>query len=405
MLAICGVTAPGLSCRPHVRTFVSRAEHSSLEHVIIVCSTCRELSGVLPRDQFGTVFRQTCVSFCAWYQGLQSVVPGCLLESRMVRSCRDLSALKFASIWCSEGEFVRLRRVSKDWHRTFEHVPDEVVLRRIELQHAGYFARMVALQWVRKWTQCRPDCLRATSIVALKHAPMCMVVAFRVLSPCFSLVIERFLPHPHRIGVLLVDSISILVAGAGGYSAGLLVDNSFSGLEWIIFNMLLAVADRLVQHSTLAQDQAPVDNSLSGFTLLNKLWGCMFLSIAAVVLGEWQELPVLLKTLGSEHDLSVSVQLFCRHVHLVHKHLDAKANFRYQVLSAHQREQILDHFPRSPCHGDQDVVDLTNLWCQCGHLWRCSVWPGSASAFGSSHSVINLPRALYTLHGLHRPCS
>ena len=27
-----------------------------------------------------------------------------------------------------------------DWHRTFEHVPDEVVLRRIELQHAGYFA-------------------------------------------------------------------------------------------------------------------------------------------------------------------------------------------------------------------------------------------------------------------------
>ena len=162
----------------------------------------------------------------------------------------------------------------------------------------------------REWWHCngsengpnvRPDCLRATSIVALEHAPMCMVVAFRVLSPCFSLVIERFLPHPHRISALLVDSMGIMVAGAGGYSAGLLVDNPFSGLPWIIFNMLLAVADRLVQRSTLAQDQAPVDISLSGVTLLNKLWGCMFLLIAAVVLGEWQELPVLLKPPGSEH--------------------------------------------------------------------------------------------------------
>ena len=62
----------------------------------------------------------------------------------MVRSFRDLNALKLASIWCSERDFVQLRKVSKDWHRTFEHVPDEVVLQRIEQQHAGYFARMVA---------------------------------------------------------------------------------------------------------------------------------------------------------------------------------------------------------------------------------------------------------------------
>ena len=74
----------------------------------------------------------------------------------MVRSLWGLDALKLASIWCSESDFVRLRRVSKDWHRNFEHVPDEVVLRRIELQHARYFARMVALQWVRRWTQCAP---------------------------------------------------------------------------------------------------------------------------------------------------------------------------------------------------------------------------------------------------------
>ena len=70
---------------------------------------------------------------------------------------------------------------------------------------------------------------------------MSMVVVFRVLTPFFSLVIEGF-------------SMGIMVAGVGVYSAGLLVDNLFSGLPWIIFNMLLAVADRLVQRSMLPQD-------------------------------------------------------------------------------------------------------------------------------------------------------
>ena len=94
------------------------------------------------------------------------------------------------------------------------------------------------------------------------------------------------------------------------YSAGLPVDNLFSGLPWIIFNMLLAVADRLVQRSMLAQDQAPVDISLSGVTLLNNLWGCMLMLIAAVVLGELQELPVLLTSLGSEHVIWILCSCF-----------------------------------------------------------------------------------------------
>ena len=139
---------------------------------------------------------------------------------------------------------------------------------------------------------------------------MSMVVVFRVLAPFFSLVITRFLPNPHRITTLLVVSMGIMVAGAGVYSAGLLVDNLFSGLPWIIFNMLLAVADRLVQRSMLAQDQAPVDISLSGVTLLNNLWGCMFLLFAAVVLEKLQELPVLLKSLGSEHVIWILCSCF-----------------------------------------------------------------------------------------------
>ena len=108
----------------------------------------------------------------------------------------------------------------------------------------------------RKWWHCngsedgpnvRPDCLRTTSIVALEQ-PMSMIVVFRVLSPFFSLVIERILPKPHRISALLVVSMGIMMAGAAVYSAGLPVGRFFSGLPWIIFNMLLAVADLKTKH-------------------------------------------------------------------------------------------------------------------------------------------------------------
>ena len=70
----------------------------------------------------------------------------------MVSSFLCLKALNLAFAWCLEHDFVRLRKVSRDWHRTFQHVPDEVVQTRIELQHST-IAQMVALQWVRRWTQ------------------------------------------------------------------------------------------------------------------------------------------------------------------------------------------------------------------------------------------------------------
>ena len=71
----------------------------------------------------------------------------------MVSSFLCLNALNLASAWCLELDFVRLRKVSRDWYRAFQYVPDEIVQTRIELQHSTYFAQMVALQWVRRWTQ------------------------------------------------------------------------------------------------------------------------------------------------------------------------------------------------------------------------------------------------------------
>ena len=104
-----------------------RAQASMTEGVgpahglIRFCGDVSDFFNVSPSPRCG----QVCAArklFCAWYQAFQSVAPGCFLESRMVRSLCGLDALKLASIWCSESDFVRLRRVSKDWHRTFEHV-------------------------------------------------------------------------------------------------------------------------------------------------------------------------------------------------------------------------------------------------------------------------------------------
>ena len=125
---------------------VSRVERSSLEshHCLF------EFSGVTTKVGFEDLSCLTCVSLLCF----QAVPEN--LEGRMVRSFRDLNAVKLASFWCTERDFVQLRKVSKNLHRTFDYVPDEVVLQRTEMQHAGYFARMVALQWVRRWTQCAP---------------------------------------------------------------------------------------------------------------------------------------------------------------------------------------------------------------------------------------------------------
>ena len=85
-----------------------------------------------------------------WHRAKTSVI---CTTMHMVSSLLCLNALNLASAWCLEHDFVRLRKVSRDWYRAFEYVPDEVVQMRIESQHSTYFAQMVALQWVRRWTQ------------------------------------------------------------------------------------------------------------------------------------------------------------------------------------------------------------------------------------------------------------
>ena len=70
----------------------------------------------------------------------------------------------------------------------------------------------------------------------------------------------------------------------------------------------------------------------------------MFMLITAVVLGELQELPVLLKSLGSEHVIWILCSCFVG-TYISFTATCAEANFRYQFPGAHQREQVRDLFP------------------------------------------------------------
>lgn len=137
-----------------------------------------------------------------------------------------------------------------------------------------------------------------TSILALKNAPMTLVVTFRVMSPLLSLFIERFYPNPIRVSTSMMASIVVMVLGTCLYASKMPRDN-WTGAEWVILNMFLAVGDRLLQRLMLAQDQQPVDISKTGVTLLNNLEGMVPLLFVAWLKGEFHQVPLALTHLSA----------------------------------------------------------------------------------------------------------
>lgn len=129
-----------------------------------------------------------------------------------------------------------------------------------------------------------------SSILALKYAPMTLVVVFRVLSPLFSLMIERLYPDPLRISAGMVGSIALMFIGAACYVAQMPRSN-MAGIGYVFLNIFFAVGDRLLQRLMLAKDQNPVDISKTGVTLLNNLEGLVPLLAVASIKHEWAELP------------------------------------------------------------------------------------------------------------------
>jgi hypothetical protein len=125
-----------------------------------------------------------------------------------------------------------------------------------------------------------------TSVLALKEAPMSLVVVFRCLAPLFAVGIERFYPNPLIVTPTMVMLMGLMVLGALMYVHDL-PSHAFAGIGWVLLNNVFAVGDRLMQRLMLAADQHPVDISKTGCALLNNLFGLIPLFVVVLCKGEY----------------------------------------------------------------------------------------------------------------------
>lgn len=149
-----------------------------------------------------------------------------------------------------------------------------------------------------RWSRLAPFYLGmlATSLLALKNAPMTLVITFRVFAPVCSLIIEQFFPNPLRINRWMLFSICGMCAGAFLYTSEM-QSSGWVGANWVLLNNVLAVIERLLARLMLAKDQHPVDISMTGTTLLNNVF-CVFPVIAlAHWKGELNDVPFALMEL------------------------------------------------------------------------------------------------------------
>jgi len=151
---------------------------------------------------------------------------------------------------------------------------------------------------VLRWTMVVPffTGMLLSSILALKFAPMSLVVVFRTLSPMASLLIERFYPDPLRLSAPMLGAIATMAAGAALCSSAM-HRSGFEGIGWVFLNIFFAVGDRLLQRLMLAKDQSPVDISKTGITLLNNLEGMLPLLVVMFIKSEFAEIPAAVASL------------------------------------------------------------------------------------------------------------
>jgi len=148
-----------------------------------------------------------------------------------------------------------------------------------------------------------------SSILALKYAPMTLVMTFRALSPVLSLTVERFYPNPLTVSPLMIFSLFGCLVGMYLYLYDMDKSN-LSGMWWAVLNNFFAVGDRLLQRLMLGKDQNPVDISKTGCTLLNNSLGMIPLLIAAACTNEFPDIAPALQELDAWGIVWVTVSCF-----------------------------------------------------------------------------------------------
>jgi hypothetical protein len=147
-----------------------------------------------------------------------------------------------------------------------------------------------SLKDVMRWSAVIPFfvCMLLTSMFALKDAPMSLIITFRAASPWLTLTVERFFPNPTRVGMHSMMAMLVMLIFVCMYGRDLerKDENTRWAIGWVAMNSLMAVAERLLQRLMLSKDQAPVDISKTGVSLLNNLIGMVPILAVAVWLGE-----------------------------------------------------------------------------------------------------------------------
>jgi hypothetical protein len=139
-----------------------------------------------------------------------------------------------------------------------------------------------------------------SSILALKEAPMTLVITMRALSPLTSLPIEMLFPNPIKLSGPMIISLVVSLIGMGIYISTMEFNyGNLAGIGWALANNVFAVADRLLQRLMLAKDQDPVDASKTGVTLLNNLLGVIPLLFGGLLSGEFSQVPEAVRSLDS----------------------------------------------------------------------------------------------------------
>ena len=143
-----------------------------------------------------------------------------------------------------------------------------------------------------KWSMVVPFCcgMLLTSILALKTAPMSLVIVLRNTSPLITLVIARFYPEQLRSNTDVLASILVMIMGGLMYVSQSSHEN-WQGVGWIFLSSGFAVVDRLLRRLLLSKDQHPVDISKTGATLINNYVGLLPVGLAAYMNGEVQQFP------------------------------------------------------------------------------------------------------------------
>jgi len=181
----------------------------------------------------------------------------------------------------------------------------------VALQMAFCVVVMVPFTWtslhigsfrdVLRWSMVVPffTGMLLSSILALKFAPMTLVVTFRVLAPLASLAIERFYPNPIGVDSSMLLTIAVMICGTALYASGMPKSN-WGGVGWVFLNIFFAVGDRLLQRLMLAKDQQPVDISKTAVTVLNNFEGMIPLIFVAWMKNEFHEIGPAFSNLSHE---------------------------------------------------------------------------------------------------------